>query len=54
LITVASRRMTDQLRRELASRQREEKLASRTPPEELLAPAADSERLTSEDDTLTC
>jgi RNA polymerase sigma factor (sigma-70 family) len=53
LITVASRRMTDQLRSELASRHREEKLASRTPPEELLAPAADSERLAGEDDTLT-
>jgi RNA polymerase sigma factor (sigma-70 family) len=53
LITVASRRMTDQLRSELASRQREEKLASRTPPEELLAPAADREQLAGEDDTLT-
>jgi predicted RNA polymerase sigma factor len=31
LITVASRRMTDQLRSELASRQREEKIASLDP-----------------------
>lgn len=52
LITVASRRMTDQLRSELASRQREETIASRTPPDELLAPPADTERLRDEDDTL--
>jgi RNA polymerase sigma factor (sigma-70 family) len=52
LITVASRRMTDQLRSELASRQREEKIASWTPPDELLAPAADTEGLRDEDDTL--
>jgi RNA polymerase sigma factor (sigma-70 family) len=52
LITVASRRMTDQLRSELAGRQREERVASRTPPDELLAPAADTDRLRDEDDTL--
>ena len=53
LITVASRRMTDQLRSELASRHREQKAASGSLPEELLAPAADSEPLADEDDTLT-
>jgi RNA polymerase sigma factor (sigma-70 family) len=53
LITVASRRMTDQLRSELASRYREEKAASRALPEELLAPAADSGPPAGEDDTLT-
>jgi RNA polymerase sigma factor (sigma-70 family) len=52
LITVASRRMTDQLRSELASRQREEVIASRTPPGELLAPAADAAGLRDEDDAL--
>ena len=53
LITVASRRMTDQLRSELASKHREETVASQTPPDELIAPAADVEGLLSEDDTLT-
>ncbi|MEV4625965.1 sigma-70 family RNA polymerase sigma factor [Micromonospora sp. NPDC049523] len=52
LITVASRRMTDQLRSELASRQREQKVASLTLPDEPLAPAPDEERLRDEDDTL--
>jgi RNA polymerase sigma factor (sigma-70 family) len=50
LITVAARRMTDQLRAELARRQREELIASRTLPDE---PAADdSDRPRDEDDTL--
>jgi RNA polymerase sigma factor (sigma-70 family) len=53
LITVASRRMTDQLRSELAGKRREAVVASRTSPNELLAPAADVEGLLSEDDTLT-
>ena len=53
LITVASRRMTDQLRSELAGKRREAVVASRTSPNELLAPAADVEGLPSEDDTLT-
>jgi RNA polymerase sigma factor (sigma-70 family) len=52
LITVASRRMTDQLRSELASRQRHEKIDSLTPPNEVLAPAADAEELRDGDDTL--
>jgi RNA polymerase sigma factor (sigma-70 family) len=51
LITVASRRMTDRLRSERASKQREEMVASWTPPDEPLAPAAD-EGLRDEDDTL--
>ncbi len=53
LITVASRRMIDQLRSELASKRREERVASQTPPEDLLAPAADADLLPREDDTLT-
>ncbi|MFI0450105.1 RNA polymerase sigma factor [Actinomadura sp. 6N118] len=53
LITVASRRMTDQLRSELANRHREEKVAARTLPDELLASAADIELLRQGDDTLT-
>jgi predicted RNA polymerase sigma factor len=52
LITVASRRMTDQLRSEQAGRQREELIAARTPPDELLAPAADADGARGEDDTL--
>jgi RNA polymerase sigma factor (sigma-70 family) len=51
LITVASRRMTDRLRSELASKRREELVASWIPPDELLAPAAD-EGLRDGDDTL--
>ncbi|MBA3472320.1 MAG: RNA polymerase sigma factor [Rubrobacter sp.] len=53
LITVASRRMIDGLRSELAREHREEKIASQTPPDEFLAPAADTDDLLSEDDTLT-
>ncbi|SNT29800.1 RNA polymerase sigma factor, sigma-70 family [Streptosporangium subroseum] len=52
LITVASRRMTDQLRSELASRKREEMIASWPPPDELFAPAADTGEPRDEDDTL--
>jgi RNA polymerase sigma factor (sigma-70 family) len=52
LITVASRRMTDQLRSERAGRRREELIAARTPPDELLAPAADADGARAEDDTL--
>ncbi|HEY2288773.1 MAG TPA: sigma-70 family RNA polymerase sigma factor [Streptosporangiaceae bacterium] len=50
LITVAARRMTDRLRSEQASRQREEKLAAAIPPGELVAPAADAAG--AQDDTL--
>ncbi len=53
LITVASRRMTDQLRSELASKRRADRVAAQTTPDELLAPAADADGLFSEDDTLT-
>jgi RNA polymerase sigma factor (sigma-70 family) len=52
LITVASRRMTDLLRSELASRQREDKIASLTTPQELIAPAADDQGPPGADDTL--
>ncbi|MEW2355368.1 sigma-70 family RNA polymerase sigma factor [Spirillospora sp. NPDC029432] len=51
LIRVASRKMIDRLRSESASRARERDLAARTPPDELLAPAADAEP--ARDDTLT-
>ncbi|GAA2095561.1 RNA polymerase sigma factor [Actinomadura alba] len=53
LITVASRRMADQRRSELARRRREATVASLAPPDELLAPAAETEYLKSGDDTLT-
>ena len=53
LITVASRRLTDELRGDIARRQREARAAALPPPEALLA-ASPSEDLTSdEDDTLT-
>ncbi|WP_240760221.1 RNA polymerase sigma factor, partial [Phytoactinopolyspora endophytica] len=53
LVTVASRRMTDLLRKEQASRRREEKAVLETLPDEHVAPAADTELLRSDDDTLT-
>jgi len=43
LITVASRRLTDQVRSEQSRRTREEQVAEATPPSELLAPPADTE-----------
>jgi RNA polymerase sigma factor (sigma-70 family) len=43
LITVASRRLTDQVRSEQSRRTREEQVAVATPPSELLAPPADTE-----------
>ncbi|MCI2418961.1 sigma-70 family RNA polymerase sigma factor [Saccharopolyspora sp. K220] len=52
LITVASRRMTDQLRSEQASKDRAAKVAAQTPVDEFLAPSADTGR-SSEDDSLT-
>jgi RNA polymerase sigma factor (sigma-70 family) len=51
LITVASRRLTDLLRSEQARRRREDAVATWTPPEQWLAPAADSPAPDS-DDTL--
>jgi RNA polymerase sigma factor (sigma-70 family) len=43
LITVASRRLTDQVRSEQSRRTREEQVAVATPPSEQLAPPADAE-----------
>ena len=53
LVTVASRRVTDQRRSELASRRREETVTARIRPEQLIAPAADDEDSADRDDTLT-
>jgi RNA polymerase sigma factor (sigma-70 family) len=53
LITVASRRLTDQLRSDQARRRREETAAAEMPVDELRAPAPDDERPPDEDDTLT-
>jgi RNA polymerase sigma factor (sigma-70 family) len=52
LIAVASRRMTDELRREIAGHRREEKVAALVLPEDLLAPSADGPRPADQDDTL--
>jgi RNA polymerase sigma factor (sigma-70 family) len=53
LITVASRRMTDQLRGESARRRREATAAAQVPPEEFLAPAPGDQHPPDQDDTLT-
>jgi RNA polymerase sigma factor (sigma-70 family) len=53
LITVASRRLTDQLRSEESRRRREAMVAARVRPEELLSPAADADDRDGADDTLT-
>jgi RNA polymerase sigma factor (sigma-70 family) len=52
LITVASRRLTDQLRSDLARARRETAAAALLPAVELVAPAADEDLPTDEDDTL--
>jgi RNA polymerase sigma factor (sigma-70 family) len=52
LVTVASRRLTDQLRRERARRRREDAAATRVAPDELRAPPPD-EVPRDQDDTLT-
>ena len=52
LITVASRRLTDQLRSEQARRRREDDVAARTPADEFVAPAPDDEQPPDRDDTL--
>jgi RNA polymerase sigma factor (sigma-70 family) len=52
LITVASRRLTDQLRADEARSRREATVATRVLPDELLAPAADAEHPADRDDTL--
>jgi RNA polymerase sigma factor (sigma-70 family) len=53
LITVADRRMTDQLRSQQARRRREDRAAAQTPPDASLAPAPGDERPLEHDDTLT-
>jgi RNA polymerase sigma factor (sigma-70 family) len=53
LITVAGRRLTDELRAETARRRREDTATSLAPIEELHAPAADLDQPSDQDDTLT-
>ncbi|HEV2778929.1 MAG TPA: sigma-70 family RNA polymerase sigma factor [Actinophytocola sp.] len=53
LITVASRRMTDQLRSEIARRRREDAVAALAPTDEAVAPAPGDEHGADRDDTLT-
>ncbi|MFJ2056164.1 RNA polymerase sigma factor [Streptomyces sp. NPDC087908] len=53
LVTVAARRLVDQVRSEAARRRREDSLALATPASELLAPAADEEPDTDRDDSLS-
>ncbi len=53
LITVASRRLTDQLRSESARRRREAATAVQLPPGEPLSPAPEDDVATDRDDTLT-
>jgi len=53
LITVASRRLVDQWRAELARTNREQLIARHTPPEAFLAPAADTVVGGERDDSLT-
>ncbi|MGW6278663.1 RNA polymerase sigma factor [Kribbella sp. NPDC055071] len=53
LITVATRRLTDQFRSESARRRREDTVAAMAGPEELLAPGADVDGPAEDDDTLT-
>ena len=53
LVTVASRRLTDQVRGESARRRREEAVAARSPADELVAPGPDADLPDANDDTLT-
>jgi RNA polymerase sigma factor (sigma-70 family) len=53
LITVAARRMTDQLRSEQARRRREDTAAAQVPRDESVAPAPGDEQPPDHDDTLT-
>ncbi|MEV0288760.1 MULTISPECIES: DUF6596 domain-containing protein [unclassified Kribbella] len=53
LITVATRRLTDQFRSENARRRREDTVAAMAGPEELVAPGADVDAPPDADDTLT-
>jgi RNA polymerase sigma factor (sigma-70 family) len=53
LITVASRRLTDQLRNEQARRRREDTAAARVPADEFRVPAPGDDHRPDQDDTLT-
>jgi RNA polymerase sigma factor (sigma-70 family) len=53
LVTVAARRLTDQVRGESARRRREETAAARSPADEQVAPGPDAELPAVNDDTLT-
>ena len=53
LITVAGRRLTDEIRGDSARRRREAAIAAQSPPEALLSPAPDHSPETEQDDTLT-
>jgi RNA polymerase sigma factor (sigma-70 family) len=53
LITVASRRLYDQLRSERARREREDAVAAMVPPADAVAPAPGDEQPLQDDDTLT-
>ncbi|WBQ07884.1 RNA polymerase sigma factor [Kribbella sp. CA-293567] len=53
LITVATRKLTDQFRSESARRRREDSVAAMAGPEELVAPGADQDQPPESDDTLT-
>ena len=53
LVTVASRRLTDQVRGESARRRREETVAARSPADELVAPGPDADLPAANYDTLT-
>jgi RNA polymerase sigma factor (sigma-70 family) len=53
LITVASRRMTDQLRSDIARRRREDSAAAMAPTDEAVMPAPGDEYPADQDDTLT-
>jgi RNA polymerase sigma factor (sigma-70 family) len=53
LVTVASRRLTDQVRGESARRRREETVAARSPADALVTPGPDADPPAANDDTLT-
>jgi RNA polymerase sigma factor (sigma-70 family) len=53
LVTVASRRLTDQVRAESTRRRREETVVARSPADELVAPGPDADLPSAADDTLT-
>jgi RNA polymerase sigma factor (sigma-70 family) len=53
LVTVASRRLTDQVRGESARRRREATVAASSPADELVAPGPDADLAAASDDTLT-